>query len=37
MEFKQWENFKCGDWQSEINVRDFIQKITHLMKVILAF
>ena len=26
MEFKQWENFKCGDWQSEINVRDFIQK-----------
>ena len=26
MEFKQWENVKCGDWQSEINVRDFIQK-----------
>lgn len=26
MEFKQWENFKCGDWQLEINVRDFIQK-----------
>ena len=26
MEFKQWEGFKKGDWKSEINVRDFIQK-----------
>lgn len=24
--FKQWEGFKSGAWQSEINVRDFIQK-----------
>ncbi len=26
MRFNQWKNFKNGDWQSEINVRDFIQK-----------
>lgn len=26
MEFEQWNGFNCGDWQSEINVRDFIQK-----------
>ncbi len=26
MQFKQWENFNQGDWQSEINVRDFIQR-----------
>lgn len=25
MEFEQWKEFKSGDWQSEINVRDFIQ------------
>ena len=25
MDFKQWNDFKKGDWQSEINVRDFIQ------------
>ena len=25
MEFKQWNKFKSGDWQKEINVRDFIQ------------
>ena len=25
MKFEQWNGFKCGDWQSEINVRDFIQ------------
>ncbi len=25
MEFEQWKDFKKGDWQSEINVRDFIQ------------
>jgi formate C-acetyltransferase len=24
--FKQWENFKTGDWMESINVRDFIQK-----------
>ena len=26
MEFKQWNNFNSGDWQKEIDVRDFIQK-----------
>ncbi len=26
MEFKEWENFNSGDWKTEINVRDFIQK-----------
>ena len=25
MDFEQWKEFKSGDWQSEINVRDFIQ------------
>ena len=25
MKFKQWEGFEKGDWQQEINVRDFIQ------------
>ena len=25
MDFEQWKNFKKGDWQTEINVRDFIQ------------
>ncbi len=25
MEFKEWKDFKKGDWKSEINVRDFIQ------------
>ena len=25
MDFKQWNGFNKGDWQSEINVRDFIQ------------
>ena len=25
MEFKEWEKFKSGQWQHEINVRDFIQ------------
>ena len=25
MDFEQWKGFKKGDWQSEINVRDFIQ------------
>ena len=24
--FKQWEGFVGGDWQKEINVRDFIQR-----------
>ncbi|MBP1920557.1 formate C-acetyltransferase [Youngiibacter multivorans] len=24
--FKEWEGFVAGDWQNEINVRDFIQK-----------
>lgn len=24
--FKQWDGFAKGDWQNEINVRDFIQK-----------
>ena len=26
MEFEQWKDFKKGDWQTEINVRDFIQR-----------
>ncbi len=26
MKFEQWDGFEKGDWQSEINVRDFIQK-----------
>ena len=26
MDFKEWENFNTGDWKSEINVRNFIQK-----------
>lgn len=26
MEFEAWKDFNCGDWQKEINVRDFIQK-----------
>lgn len=26
MEYKQWKGFQKGDWQDEINVRDFIQK-----------
>ena len=25
MKFEQWNKFKSGDWQHEINVRDFIQ------------
>ena len=26
MDFKQWNGFKLGDWNQEINVRDFIQR-----------
>ena len=26
MKFEEWDGFKCGDWQTEINVRDFIQR-----------
>ncbi len=26
MKFEQWNGFAIGDWQEEINVRDFIQK-----------
>ena len=29
MKFDEWNSFKPGDWCSEVNVRDFIQKITH--------
>jgi len=25
MKFEQWDTFKCGDWQKDINVRGFIQ------------
>ena len=25
MEFKEWQGFKSGAWQEEINLRDFIQ------------
>ncbi|CAK8736715.1 hypothetical protein SODG_000428 [Sodalis praecaptivus] len=27
-----WEGFAAGDWQKEVNVRDFIQKTTLPMK-----
>ena len=26
MKFDQWKDFQKGDWESEINVRDFIQR-----------
>jgi len=26
MQFEEWKGFKEGDWQTDINVRDFIQK-----------
>ncbi len=26
MKFEQWNNFKTGSWENEVNVRDFIQK-----------
>ena len=26
MNFKEWESFREGIWEKEINVRDFIQK-----------
>ena len=26
MKFEQWDGFEKGDWQNEINVRDFIQR-----------
>ena len=26
MKFDAWNDFEKGDWQSEINVRDFIQR-----------
>ena len=26
MEHKNWNGFKSGAWQNEINVRDFIQQ-----------
>ena len=26
MKFEQWNGFHTGDWENEINVRDFIQK-----------
>lgn len=33
MEFEQWKSFNKGKWQTEINVRDFIQKtILHTME-----
>ncbi len=25
---KAWEGFVAGDWQNEVNVRDFIQRTT---------
>ena len=37
MKFDQWEGFEKGDWESEINVRDFIQKNLHHMKEIVLF
>lgn len=29
---KAWEGFVGGDWQNEVNVRDFIQKTIRRMK-----
>ena len=26
MKFKEWNDFKSGDWQNEIDVRDFIRE-----------
>ena len=26
MKFDEWEGFNCGDWQDEVNVRNFIQR-----------
>lgn len=26
MKFKEWEGFKKGNWQNEIDVRDFIRE-----------
>ena len=26
MRFEEWNNFNSGDWENEVNVRDFIQK-----------
>ena len=26
MKFNEWKDFQKGDWESEINVRDFIQR-----------
>ena len=26
MKFEEWKDFNCGNWQKEIDVRDFIQK-----------
>ena len=26
MKFEQWKDFEPGDWNQEINVRDFIQR-----------
>lgn len=28
---EEWTNFAGGKWESDIDVRDFIQKTTHLM------
>ena len=32
MNFKQWNGFVEGDWKTEINVRDFIQKNAKYVK-----
>ena len=37
MKFKEWDGFVNGDWQSEIDVRDFIQKIIRLILVMILF
>ena len=26
MRFEEWNNFNSGEWENEVNVRDFIQK-----------
>ena len=37
MEHKNWTGFVAGDWQNEINVRDFIQKNYHPIKFVKAY
>ena len=35
--FKQWQGFKGDQWKDQIDIKDFIQKITLYMKVMIVF